>query len=127
MPKPPVWILCEQCKQSMKRRRLVHRFCSRRCAALATAPRVPRSDRFWLKVQRGPGCWLWTAAATARGYGYFDGTAAHGMAKLDDERVRTLRELRSVGISVRALAERFSISQPTVKRVVSRRGWTHVS
>lgn len=28
-------------------------------------------DRFWSKVQRGDGCWLWTAAMRWNGYGVF--------------------------------------------------------
>lgn len=26
-------------------------------------------ERFWAKVRKGPGCWLWTAATNNRGYG----------------------------------------------------------
>jgi hypothetical protein len=26
-------------------------------------------DRFWAKVQKGDGCWLWTGARNAKGYG----------------------------------------------------------
>jgi hypothetical protein len=29
------------------------------------------SDRFWSKVDRGEGCWLWTAGRTGAGYGIF--------------------------------------------------------
>lgn len=28
-------------------------------------------DRFWAKVDKTDGCWLWTACKHARGYGYF--------------------------------------------------------
>lgn len=34
-------------------------------------------ERFWAKVQRGGGCWLWTGATAATGYGMFDGRTAH--------------------------------------------------
>lgn len=27
--------------------------------------------RFWVKVQKTPGCWLWTAAVSREGYGVF--------------------------------------------------------
>jgi hypothetical protein len=34
-----------------------------------------RADRFWARVQKGPGCWLWQGAKNQRGYGlaYYDG------------------------------------------------------
>jgi hypothetical protein len=28
-------------------------------------------DRFWMKVQKGPGCWQWTGAKNGDGYGSF--------------------------------------------------------
>lgn len=31
--------------------------------------RDPLPDRFWLKVRRGEGCWLWTGGKFADGYG----------------------------------------------------------
>lgn len=31
---------------------------------------LPLEERFWMKVQKGPGCWEWTAA-TLGGYGVF--------------------------------------------------------
>jgi hypothetical protein len=42
------------------------------------------TERFWSKVQRGAGCWLWRAAMRANGYGAFGVgqrvEAAHRMA-----------------------------------------------
>lgn len=35
-------------------------------------------DRFWAKVERGPGCWLWKAATQNGGYGRFF-TSSNGM------------------------------------------------
>jgi hypothetical protein len=29
-------------------------------------------DRFWSKVRKGDGCWLWTGKPTGRGYGQFN-------------------------------------------------------
>lgn len=29
----------------------------------------PIADRFWAKVDKGPGCWEWTAGKNAKGYG----------------------------------------------------------
>ncbi len=28
-------------------------------------------ERFWAKVQKGPGCWVWTASKNNKGYGNF--------------------------------------------------------
>lgn len=43
----------------------------------------PRRDeiaaRFWSKVQRTDGCWLWTAAVARHGYGWF--SVAHGVQR----------------------------------------------
>jgi hypothetical protein len=32
---------------------------------------LSRAERFWAKVQKSDGCWLWTAAARKNGYGIF--------------------------------------------------------
>jgi hypothetical protein len=34
-------------------------------------------DRFWAKVEKTAGCWLWTASKDRQGYGYFDHGKAH--------------------------------------------------
>lgn len=34
---------------------------------------IPWVVRFWAKVEKGPECWLWTAATSQKGYGRFDG------------------------------------------------------
>jgi len=31
-------------------------------------------ERFWAKVQKGPGCWIWTAARNHLGYGKYTDT-----------------------------------------------------
>lgn len=48
------------------------RYCSRRCLALAkaAAARVRRIERFWSKVRKTDGCWLWTGKLR-HGYGSF--------------------------------------------------------
>ena len=38
----------------------------------------PLADRFWEKVEKGPDCWLWTAATAGRGYGYICTTQSQG-------------------------------------------------
>lgn len=39
----------------------------------STPPELSAKDikRFWSKVQKGPGCWLWTGGTSASGYGQF--------------------------------------------------------
>jgi hypothetical protein len=32
---------------------------------------IPTDERFWAKVQKTDGCWLWTAATNEKGYGVF--------------------------------------------------------
>lgn len=42
-----------------------------------TGPR-PLADRFWEKVQKSDGCWLWTGSTSGKGYGQL--TAPKGIA-----------------------------------------------
>jgi len=50
----------------------------RRTGQLTTRPK-DQVVRFWLKVNKTEGCWVWTAAKTRWGYGYvrFDGRNQH--------------------------------------------------
>jgi len=50
----------------------------------------------------------------------------NGMSKMTDETVREMRRLRPT-TTIHALARQFGVSRPTVKRIVSGRGWKHVS
>lgn len=49
-------------------------------------PRIPLAERFWAKVQRGDGCWLWTASLGTAGYGQIGG-AGRGSRPLQAHRV----------------------------------------
>lgn len=40
-------------------------------AVCTTNQNIPLLDRYWMKVHRGPGCWLWTGAISSTGYGSF--------------------------------------------------------
>jgi HNH endonuclease len=42
-------------------------YCSRACYAIGQ--KRPLSERFWKKVVKSDGCWLWTGATGANGYG----------------------------------------------------------
>ena len=36
-----------------------------------TKANIPLADRFWAKVEKTENCWLWKAARTSNGYGWF--------------------------------------------------------
>jgi hypothetical protein len=64
---------CEVCGATFFPRAIVvksgaGRFCSRRCV-YAFDRRRPLAERFWEKVAKGEGCWLWTGARLRGGYG----------------------------------------------------------
>jgi hypothetical protein len=52
--------------------------------------------------------------------------ADHPQAKLDDEKVRSIRRLAAEGESLTWLAAHFGVSRPAVARVVRGTGWKHV-
>lgn len=137
-------------------------------------------NRFWTKVKKTKGCWLWTAQKDRQGYGFFwlngrderahrvawmlehgdlpprdqevchacdnpscvnpahlslctrqentdDMVArnrqarvrgeAHGQSKLSEKDVTKIRDLRSTGVTVYAVAERFGINPSTVSKI----------
>lgn len=48
------------------------KYCSRSCKYVGDlGPKRPFTERFWSKVNRTSGCWLWTAAVNKGGYGKF--------------------------------------------------------
>lgn len=50
----------------------------------------------------------------------------HGMAKLDDGKVREIRAMSADGYTQREIGERFGVSQSNVHLVVHRKAWGHV-
>jgi hypothetical protein len=50
----------------------------------------------------------------------------HRNAKLTDDQVREIRQLRSDGVPRRVIAQLFDISVSNVKRITSRKGWPHI-
>jgi hypothetical protein len=60
-----IWITCQRCWRSVKRRNGKSRYCSYRCE-IGTL-----QDRFWIKVEKTATCWLWTANHSGSGYGRF--------------------------------------------------------
>ncbi len=53
--------------------------------------------------------------------------AAASRARLDEEKVRTIRADHEAGATMRALAARFGVAEPTVQQVIARRTWAHVA
>lgn len=54
------------------------RFCSQSCH-YASRVRAPLEDRFWSKVKKGAGCWLWQGRTSQFGHGILDITAGKGV------------------------------------------------
>jgi hypothetical protein len=52
---------------------------------------------------------------------------SHGMAVLDEMRVREIRDLHAAGEPKKRLARRFGVSPPTITSIVLRRTWAHVT
>lgn len=51
----------------------------------------------------------------------------NGNAKLTSQDVRQIRSLRSQGVKIRVLAERFAVNQATIKGIIYRRTWSCVA
>jgi hypothetical protein len=60
--------VCANCGQGFRGKR-GQVACSRSCSRQAELGRV--EDRFWAKVAKGDGCWLWTGQHNVKGYGAF--------------------------------------------------------
>lgn len=47
-------------------------YCSAPCRVRASNPLVskPIAERFWIRVEKTPTCWLWRGATTSSGYGH---------------------------------------------------------
>jgi hypothetical protein len=62
-------LVCERCGTQFSvlprhlRSNPSRRYCSRQCSP------PPLEERYWAHVQKGPGCWLWTACISVSGYG----------------------------------------------------------
>jgi len=52
--------------------------------------------------------------------------ASHSRAKLTEEQVRSIRTMRTQGISARALAQQFQVSLTQIKDILRRKSWKHL-
>jgi len=50
----------------------------------------------------------------------------NGSAKLDDEKVRTIRTMRAAGYEMKAIAARFGVARDTVGKIIRHEAWVHV-
>ncbi len=51
----------------------------------------------------------------------------HGMSKLDDEKVREIRELYCTGMFThKELADRYNVTEPLIFMVIHKKIWRHV-
>jgi len=84
--------------------------------------------RFWAKVEKGPGCWGWTAAVNTSGYGR---GADNNKTVLTDADVLAIRaayvpgSTRGPGTMLQ-IAKRFGINRTTVSAIVTRKTWRHL-
>lgn len=44
-------------------------YCSRKCKSIQQTGSLQDTDKFWSRVQKSDGCWLWTGALSGTGYG----------------------------------------------------------
>jgi hypothetical protein len=76
-------MICPQCKVDFvpvgRSKNRPRKYCSRPCYELHKT--LPLAERFWVKVEKSDGCWLWTGSRT-KGYGYIarDNTGNPGYA-----------------------------------------------
>lgn len=61
---------CERCRRLYIPCWRKQRFCSYACA-LKSRPKKSIEERFWSKVKKTSGCWIWIGRKTRRGYGSF--------------------------------------------------------
>jgi hypothetical protein len=81
---------CEHCKTpfAVTVKHPYARFCSRSCVNRGRA--VSLAERFWSNVQKGEGCWEWTAGTNGRGYGLISSVGGKGGKHLSAHRTSWL-------------------------------------
>lgn len=69
-------LTCDECGVSFTwyskgARKQKRHFCSVACRYSRPRPHTPVVDRFWSKVQKSDGCWLWMGSRSNQGYANF--------------------------------------------------------
>lgn len=72
--------MCPICQQAFRAKFTNQVCCSYRCAA--EKRRRPIEERFWAKVNKTDGCWLWMGSLSRRGYGELNPGTHNGRALL---------------------------------------------
>ena len=96
----------------------------------------PVERRFWIRVQKGPGCWEWMGLRDEHGYGRLrDGkggfVGAHrlsnGRTRLTQAQVLAIREsYRARSQTMDAMARQYGVCNGTIQAVVYRRNWRRI-
>lgn len=82
----PYNYICIECGTEFSSAWKDRKCCSRRCNGKRHArlhnplKRRPAAVRFWEKVQKTDGCWVWLGCIKSNGYGSFEGVPAHRFA-----------------------------------------------
>lgn len=90
-------------------------------------------QRFWSRVIKTDGCWLWADRRSPRGYGLFRlpvsdqraramRGARHSQAKLTEKQVRHIR-LYHHGLTQEQIARKFGVAQITISNIRRRKTW----
>ena len=76
IPFPQTQESCGTCGTEFTKVRSNHRFCSLSC----WQPPKPKPEKFWKKVEKSDGCWLWLGRKQGKGYGKQGDQYAHRLA-----------------------------------------------
>src|SRR5512138_786083 len=71
---------CLHCGATILRRGTTGKYCSTTCYGLGRIR--PLADRFWEKVSKSDGCWIWTANHLPKGYGVINVRGQTGRLEL---------------------------------------------
>ena len=151
---------------------------------------LTRAEKFWKKIKKTEGCWLWTGAKNSHGYGYvkrrgktyrthryvweimkghipsgvcvlhccdvrncvnpehlylgsysdnaYDAHrrghrsyshlkgSKHGMAKLDESKVKVIKTYLENGFTCLSLSKVYQVSPATISRIKRKEGWVNI-
>lgn len=84
-------------------------------------------ERFWSKVNKTDGCWIWTAFKNPKGYGRFMFRGkVHGGSTLKEEQVKEIRNRLISGETSNSVAIIFGVHKTTISDIKRRKSWRHI-